>query len=103
MAPSPVPPSPPPIRVLIADDHAIVREGLRWLIFSQPDMELVGEATNGDEVVSLAGDLRPDIVLMDLVMPQKDGLAAIREIRQDNPAVRILVLTSFAEDEKVFP
>jgi len=91
------------IRILIADDHAIVREGLRTLIASEPGMELVGEAADGIEAVSLARSLEPDVVLMDLVMPRKDGLEAISEIKQQNPEMCILVLTSFAEEDKVFP
>jgi len=91
------------IRILIADDHAIVREGLRTLISSEPGLELVGEAADGNEAVLKARELNPDIILMDLVMPHKDGLQAIKEIKQTNPEIRILVLTSFAEDDKVFP
>jgi NarL family two-component system response regulator LiaR len=91
------------IRILIADDHAIVREGLRALIGTKPDMELVGEAADGVEAVLKARSLRPDVILLDLVMPRKDGIEAIGEIKRDNPKARILVLTSFAEDEKVFP
>ncbi len=92
-----------PIRVLIADDHAIVREGLRALIDTEPDMELVGEASDGVEAVQLARSLKPDVLLLDLLMPRKDGLAVIAEIKQHQLEARILVLTSFAEDEKVFP
>ncbi len=91
------------IRILIADDHAIVREGLRTLIASEPGMELVGEAADGIEAVSLAQSLKPDVVLMDLVMPRKDGLEAISEIKRENPEICILVLTSFSEEDKVFP
>ncbi len=91
------------IRILIADDHAIVREGLRTLIASEPGMELVGEAADGIEAVSLARSLKPDVILMDVVMPHKDGLEAIGEIKQENPEMCILVLTSFAEEDKVFP
>lgn len=91
------------IRILIADDHAIVREGLRTLIGSEPGIELVGEAADGEEAVQKARTLQPDVVLMDLVMPRKDGLEAIREIKRENPEISILVLTSFAEEEKVFP
>jgi NarL family two-component system response regulator LiaR len=91
------------IRVLIADDHAVVREGLRALIEAQPDMTLVGEAANGVEAVRWTRELEPDVVLMDLVMPHKDGIEATGEIQQAQPDVQILVLTSFAEDDKVFP
>ncbi|MFZ4655617.1 MAG: response regulator [Caldilineaceae bacterium] len=91
------------IRVLIADDHAIVRRGLRTLITSQRDMELVGEAVNGAEAVLKARTVQPDIILMDMVMPRLDGASAIREIKKENPQARILVLTSFAEDDKIFP
>jgi NarL family two-component system response regulator LiaR len=92
-----------PIRIVIADDHAIVREGLEAILSAQPDMTLVGIATNGAEAVALAEDLKPDVILMDLVMPKLDGLAAIQSIRAANPDARILVLTSFADDERVFP
>jgi two-component system, NarL family, response regulator LiaR len=92
-----------PTRVCIADDHAIVRQGIRALIETEPDMEVAGEAANGAEAVVLAKALHPDVILMDIVMPRKDGIQATREIREQDPAARILVLTSFAEDEKVFP
>jgi NarL family two-component system response regulator LiaR len=91
------------IRILIADDHAIVREGLRWLIDTEPGIELVGEAADGVEAVLKARSLQPDVILLDLVMPRKDGIEAIAEIKRENPEARILVLTSFAEDDKVFP
>ena len=91
------------IRVLIADDHAIVREGLRTLINSKPGMELAGEAANGKEAVEKARLLKPDVILIDLVMPILDGQEAIYQIKETDPEARILVLTSFAEDEKVFP
>jgi two-component system, NarL family, response regulator LiaR len=91
------------LRILIADDHAIVREGLGAIISLQPDLELVGQATNGLEAVALAQESQPDVILTDLVMPGKDGLAVIRELKALNPAVCILVLTSFADDERVFP
>ncbi len=92
-----------PIRILIADDHAIVREGFRTLIESQTNMTLVGEATNGVEAVQKANDLQPDIILMDLVMPIKDGIVAIIEIKEKQPQIPILVITSFADDDKLFP
>jgi NarL family two-component system response regulator LiaR len=91
------------IRILIADDHAIVREGLRALIETEPGMDLVGEAGDGVEAVRLACTLEPDVILLDLVMPRMNGLEAIAAITADLPGTRILVLTSFAEDDKVFP
>jgi two-component system, NarL family, response regulator LiaR len=91
------------IRILIADDHAIVREGLRALISTEPGMILVGEAADGEEAVRLYRSLQPDVALLDLMMPRKDGIGAIREIKEHSPEARILVLTSFAEDDQVFP
>lgn len=91
------------IRVLIADDHAVVREGLRGLITSEPGMEIVGEAADGAEAVEKARSLQPDVILLDLVMPRMSGLAAIITIKKENPDARILILTSFVEDSKVFP
>ena len=91
------------IRILIVDDHAIVREGLRALIETEPQMELLAEAADGVEAVQKARELRPDVILLDLMMPRMNGIAAINEIKQENPKARILVLTSFAEDELVFP
>lgn len=91
------------IRILIADDHAIVRRGLRTLINSQPDMEVIDEAKNGVEAVLKARSAKPDVILMDMVMPRQEGAAAIREIKREDPEARILVLTSFAEDDKIFP
>jgi NarL family two-component system response regulator LiaR len=91
------------IRILIADDHAIVREGLRALFATEPDLELVAEASDGVEAVDKVRAMQPDMILLDMMMPRKDGLGAISEIIKENPKARILVLTSFAEDEKVFP
>ncbi|MEE8466478.1 MAG: response regulator transcription factor, partial [Dehalococcoidia bacterium] len=91
------------VKVLIADDHPLVREGLRGLIATEPDMDLVGEATDGVEAVELARTLRPDVILLDLMMPNKTGIEAIQEIKEENPDARILVVTSFGEDEHVFP
>jgi NarL family two-component system response regulator LiaR len=92
-----------PIRVLLVDDHAIVRDGIRSLLKTQPDIEVVGEADNGQAAVSMAGNLEPDVVLMDLVMPGMDGIEAIRRIIDGRPESRILVLTSFSAEDKVFP
>ena len=92
-----------PIRVLIADDHTVVREGLAAILGAQEDIELVGVAVNGVEAVEKALRIKPDVTLMDLVMPQMDGLAAIQAIKAAIPEAHILVLTSFADDERVFP
>ncbi|MBN1318711.1 MAG: response regulator transcription factor [Anaerolineales bacterium] len=91
------------IRILISDDHAVVRTGLRTLIASDPGMELVGEASDGLEAVQKAISLEPDVILLDLVMPHMGGVEAIRQIKQTDSNARILVLTSFADDDKVFP
>lgn len=91
------------IRILTADDHAVVREGLRALIETESGMALVGEAADGVEAVRKARALEPDVVLLDLVMPRKTGIEAIEEIKKTMPSTRVLVLTSFAEDDKVFP
>lgn len=91
-----------PISVLIVDDHGIVREGLRAVINAEPDMKLIGEAVDGEEARQKALALKPDVILMDLMMPRKNGLDATREIRQADPQARILVLTSFGDDEMVF-
>jgi len=92
-----------PIRILIADDHAILRKGIRALLSTEPDMEIVGETADGMETVAQARVLRPDVILMDLVMPNMDGIEATRQVTAEHPGVRILVLTSFAADDKVFP
>ena len=91
-----------PIRILIVDDHSIVREGLRALIEGKPGLELAGEAANGEEGVRQALNLSPDVILMDLQLPVLDGIHAIEQIKASDPGARILVLTSFADDEQVF-
>ena len=90
------------IKVLIADDHPLVQEGLRALIATEPDMDLVGEASDGVEAVDLAMSLQP-VIPLDLMMPNKTAIEAIQEIKEENPDARILVVTSFGEDENVFP
>jgi len=92
-----------PIRVLLTDDHAIVRKGVRALLATERDIQVVGEACDGEEAVAQAETLCPDVILMDLVMPKLDGIEAISRIMSKLPGTRILVLTSFAADEKVFP
>ncbi len=92
-----------PIRVLIADDHPVVRKGLRALMGEYNEIQVVGDAANGQEAVTQAAILRPDVILMDLVMPVMDGIQATRQITARIPEARILVLTSFATDDKVFP
>jgi NarL family two-component system response regulator LiaR len=90
------------IRVLLVDDHQVVREGLRAFLQLQPDVEVVGEAGGGEAAVAAATAGRPDVVLMDLVMPDGDGVAAIRALAGAAPAARVVVLSSFVDDERVF-
>ena len=90
-----------PLKVMIVDDHAIVREGLTMLLNEETDIEVVGEARNGVEALTRVSQLQPDVVLMDLVMPEMDGIAATSEIRQKYPNCQVLVLTSFAENQRV--
>ena len=91
------------IRVLIVDDHAVVREGLRTFLQLQEGMEVVGEAADGEEAVERAAALAPDVILMDLVMPGLDGVGAMRRLRERAPASRVVVLTSFLDDERLMP
>lgn len=91
------------IRILIADDHAIVRKGLRALIDTEPGMILIAEAVDGIDAMLKVREHQPDVILLDMVMPRQDGLETIKQIKAENLESRILVLTSFAEDEKVFP
>jgi NarL family two-component system response regulator LiaR len=91
------------IRVLLVDDHAVVREGLRAFLDLQEGIEVAGEAGDGSEGVAAAERLRPDVVLMDLVMPRLDGVGAMRELRRRLPDARVIVLTSFTDEEKLLP
>ena len=91
------------ITVLIVDDHGMVRQGLRTYLGLMEDIKVVGEAQNGAEAVSQVRRLKPDVVLMDLVMPEMDGIEATRRINELNPETRVIVLSSFTEDDKVFP
>lgn len=101
--PSPGEKPAPIISILIIDDHAVVRQGLRMFIDLQDDMQVVGEGTNGSEAVELASQLKPDIVLLDLVMPILDGVGATARIKAVSPETRVIILTSFGEDDKVLP
>lgn len=89
------------IRILLADDHPVVRDGLAAMLATQPDFEVVGEAGNGAEALIEAARLRPDVVLMDLEMPELDGIEAIRRLRDADPSVQVVVLTAFDTDERI--
>jgi len=91
-----------PIRLLIVDDHSVVREGLRGFLRLQDGIEVVGEAAGAGEAVRAAGEVSPDVVLLDLVMPEGDGIGAIRRLLEAAPGVQVLVLTSFADDAQIF-
>ena len=91
------------IRVLVVDDHAVVREGIISLIRLKSDMVVVGEAADGAAAVIKARDLKPVVILMDRVMPKKSGLEAIQQLQEENNPAKILVLTSFSEDDQIFP
>ena len=90
------------IRVLIADDHTVVRDGITALLSSEDNIQVVGSAADGAEAVRLAHELDPDVILLDLVMPRMDGIQAIGEIKTDNPQAKILVLTSYAESHQIY-
>ena len=91
-----------PIRLLIADDHPLFRDGLRVLLESVPDMQVLGEAMTGNEVITQAIEVQPDLILMDIKMPGTNGIEATRRILQSSPHIRILILTMFEDDESVF-
>lgn len=91
------------MKVLIADDHHVVRRGLLFFLKTQKDIEVIGEATNGKEAVEMASRLRPDIILMDLVMPVMDGIQATRKIKEKHPDIIVLMLTSFSDRDHVVP
>lgn len=91
-----------PIRVLIADDHPLYRDGLRAMLAAVPETEFVGEATTGDEAIALAVDQQPDVLLMDLQMPGTNGIEATRRIRQTSPHIAILIVTMFSDDDSLF-
>ncbi len=91
------------IKVLIADDHHVVRRGLLFFLKTQKEIEIVGEATNGKEAVELVEQLKPDVVLMDLVMPEMDGIEATKVIKEKHPDIHILILTSFSDQDHVIP
>ena len=90
------------IRILIVDDHSVVRQGLQMFLALDPELEIVGEAKNGVEALRLAHQLKPDVVLMDLLMPEMDGVAATEAIRRELPDVEVIALTSVLEDKAIF-
>src|SRR3979411_935876 len=94
---------PRPTRVLIVDDHGVVREGLRAYLELESDIQVVGEAKDGLEAVRRAAELQPDVVLMDLVMPNMDGVDATSRIKEQQPTTHVIILTSFLDDERVVP
>lgn len=94
---------PPLITILIVDDHEVVRQGLRAYLGAQPDLEVVAEAASGEEAVRMVAELAPDVALMDLLMPGMDGIEATRQLKKVSPRTQVVVLTSFYEDEHIFP
>ena len=92
-----------PVTILIVDDHAIVREGVRAFLEAQPDLAVVGDTASGEEAVRLAAELAPDVALVDLIMPGMDGIEVTRRLKQVSPRTQIIVLTSYHQDEHIFP
>ncbi len=90
------------IRIMIVDDHAVVRQGLRFLLEQQPDITVIGEGDDGEQGVALASNLLPDVILLDLLMPKMDGMTAAREIKRITPTTQIIILTSYYEDDQIF-
>jgi len=90
------------MRIIIVDDHAVVRQGLRFLLEQQADISVVGECGDGEQAVALAGTLLPDVMLLDLLMPKMDGMTAVREIKRITPTTQIIILTSYYEDNQIF-
>ena len=92
-----------PISIIIVDDHEVVRNGIRAFLETLPDFQVVGEAASGEEAIRLVADLIPDVVLMDLIMPGMDGIETTREVKKISPRTQVVVLTSYHEDEHIFP
>ena len=90
------------IRIIIVDDHAVVRQGLRFLLEQQPDISVIGECGDGEQAVALASTLLPDVILLDLLMPKMDGMTAVREIKRITPTTQVIILTSYYEDDQIF-
>jgi NarL family two-component system response regulator LiaR len=95
--------SDPKIKILIVDDHAVVRKGIRALLATEDDLEVIGEAVDGQQAVARYDELNPDLLLLDLIMPKVNGIEVIKKIKGNHPEAKILVLTSFAADDQVFP
>jgi NarL family two-component system response regulator LiaR len=90
-----------PIKILVVDDHVLVRKGLIALLDGKPGVEVIGEGSDGDDAVRLALELEPDVILLDLIMPNKDGITALKEIREANPDANVIILTSFSKDASI--